>query len=145
MAYCHVCPEAYKSDYLREINETHWKNRTLLNRSRVVSALRQVLGSYLVPTLRRGQERLLPWTACWLPRFSAHALPSWPKGHTNLELVTSLLMTLQAPKTLEFPSQMTLSPFSCPALVSSLGLAQRQTEQLEYPLLAPRDSCSGGW
>lgn len=39
-------------------------------------------------------------------------------------------------KTLEFPSQTTLSPLPGLALVSSLGLVQGQAEQLGYPLPA---------
>lgn len=127
-----VCPwiMAYPGVYSGQVNKTLWE-RTLLNRRGVVSPLSEVQGSYLVPVLRCEQERFPPWThTSGSSLFSSHSLPSQPKGYTNLELMTSLLDHWHS----RYPRPWNFLPKQPGVLFE--GLAQGQTEQPEYPLLA---------
>lgn len=131
-------PDIYRSNYSREVNKTPWVNLTLLNRSEGVSVLSQVQVSYLVLTLRCEQERLLLWTHALespLLLLSHRALPWWPKEHTNLELMTSLLDHAPGTQDPGIPFPNDPEPFSraCTGLFSGSGARVDSTARIPTP------------
>lgn len=139
IVYPGICPETHKSNYSREVNKALWESITLLNRHQVISALSQVQGSYLGPTLWCGQESLLLWThtsESSLLLFSGHALLLWPKGHTNLELITVSLPN-DTPGTknsgVSSLNDTELSSRACTGLFSGSGPTVNRTARIPTP------------